>query len=72
MLVWILIGNAFNPNPTFFESSEGREPSSRGQWDSALRAPRKPPGVILRQPGPARDLYAHVPTPSGLTVLADQ
>jgi hypothetical protein len=34
-----------NPNPTFFWTGSGREPSSRRQWDSALRAPRKPPGV---------------------------
>jgi TRAP transporter TAXI family solute receptor len=26
-------------NPTFFRSSEAREPYSRGQWDSALRGP---------------------------------
>jgi hypothetical protein len=41
----------FEPDPTSFRSGSGREPYSRGQWGSALKAPRKPPGVMLQKAG---------------------
>jgi hypothetical protein len=45
------IDSVLRLNPTFIRSGSGREPYSRGQWDSALRAPRKPPGVMLKKAG---------------------
>jgi len=40
--------STMNPNPTLFQTGSAREPYTRGQWGSALRATLpKPPWVML-------------------------
>jgi hypothetical protein len=64
----MLLSITVNPNPIFFQTSEGREPCSRGQWDSALKGPRQATwGDIADSRGLHANLYVHVPTASGLT-----
>jgi hypothetical protein len=42
-----VLGKSVSPNPTLFEPREASEPSSRGQWDSALKAtPHSPKGDV--------------------------
>ena len=59
-----------NPDPTFFQTGAAREPYSRGQWDSALKAtPHSPKGDVWYV-GALGQLHARLPTASSLAVLA--
>ena len=55
-----------------FQTGSAREPYNRGQWGSALRTTPQATMGMYRWPGPAENLYVHVPTVSSLAGLADR
>ena len=55
----------------FFGPARAVSPAAVSNVGQCLEGPRKPPRVTFRtEPGPSRNLHAHLPMASGLTPLA--